>query len=135
MITKQNLIDKAIEARKNSYSPYSDFKVGCALLAENGNIYTGCNIENAAFSPTICAERVAFSKAVSEGNKNFSAIAIVGGKDKINNFCFPCGVCRQVMAEFCDSDFEISTFDGKDIKTVILKDLFGQSFGSDNLNK
>ncbi|MBQ1205667.1 MAG: cytidine deaminase [Clostridia bacterium] len=99
------LINKAKEAAKNAYSPYSDFKVGAALLCENGNIYTGCNIENSSYSPTVCAERVAIFKAVSDGVRGFTAIAIVGGKDKVGEeMCFPCGVCRQVMTEFCDPD-------------------------------
>lgn len=99
----KNLIHKAIEALPYAYTPYSHFKVAAALLAENGMIYTGCNIENAAYTPTNCAERTAFFKAVSEGNSRFQAIAVVGGKEgSIEQFCPPCGVCRQVMAEFCN---------------------------------
>lgn len=112
-----------------SYSPYSGFKVGAALLCGDGEIYTGCNIENAAYSPTNCAERTAFFKAVSEGKRDFKAIAIVGGKDgEISDFCYPCGVCRQVMAEFCDGDFEIITTDSKEIKSHTLKELLPESF-------
>ena len=101
---KQQLIREAIAARKRSYSPYSHFRVGAALLGKSGKIYTGCNIENAAYTPTNCAERTAFFKAISEGEKEFEMIAIVGGpaKSARTDYCPPCGVCRQVMAEFCD---------------------------------
>lgn len=106
MINRKLLIEKAFEAQKFCYTPYSKFNVGAALLCDNGDIYTGCNIENAAFTPTNCAERTAFFKAISEGQKNFTAIAVVGNKEGLNpgegNFCAPCAVCRQVMAEFCD---------------------------------
>lgn len=100
MFNRTELIRKAFEAKAFSYSPYSGFKVGAALLGKSGKIYMGCNIENAAYSPTNCAERTAFFKAVSEGEGEFDAIAIVGGDD----YCAPCGVCRQVMAEFCKVD-------------------------------
>lgn len=103
------LIKKAFEIRENSYSPYSHFKVGAALLSSSGKVYLGCNIENSSFTPTICAERVAFSKAISEGEKNFSKIAVVGSSDE-DDFSItpPCGVCRQFMSEFVDmEDFEI----------------------------
>ncbi len=102
------LIDKAFEVQKQSYAPYSGFNVGAALLCGNGKVYTGCNIENAAFTPTNCAERTAFFKAISEGDKDFTAIAIVGNKAGVKqgegDFCAPCAVCRQVMAEFCNLD-------------------------------
>ena len=99
----EELIETAIGMTKMSYTPYSNFKVGAALLAKNGQIFKGCNIENAAYSPTNCAERTAFFKAVSEGKKEFLAIAIVGGKgQEPDDFCAPCGVCRQVMTEFCN---------------------------------
>ena len=99
----EELIEKAIDMMKYSYTPYSHFKVGAALLAKNGSIYTGCNIENAGLSATNCAERTAFFKAVSEGVKDFEAIAIVGGREGIlTQATGPCGVCRQVMMEFCD---------------------------------
>lgn len=101
--TCRQLIREAIHSLKYSYSPYSGFKVGAALLTKDLEIYTGCNIENVSYSPTNCAERTAFFKAVSEGKKDFQAIAIVGGKDGIlTDYCPPCGVCRQVMIEFCD---------------------------------
>lgn len=100
----EQLIEKALQARKYSYSPYSGYQVGAALLTGDGSIYTGCNIENAAYSPTNCAERTAFFKAVSEGKRTFCAIAVVGGpKDgAIVQYAYPCGVCRQVMIEFCN---------------------------------
>ena len=102
-IMVEKLIDTAIEQLKFSYTPYSNFKVGAALLAKNGEIYTGCNIENASYTPTNCAERTAFFKAVSEGVRDFQAICIVGGKDgQLTEYTAPCGVCRQVMMEFCD---------------------------------
>ena len=101
---KEELIRLAYEGKERSYSPYSGFQVGAALLAENGTVYLGCNIENAAYSATNCAERTAFFQAVSEGVKEFRAIAIVGGPkgSKKGELCAPCGVCRQVMMEFCD---------------------------------
>ena len=99
----KKLIQAALEARIFSYSPYSGFAVGAALLCEDGSVYTGCNIENAAFTPTNCAERTAFFKAVSEGKRRFKAVAIVGGpaEKEPETLCSPCGVCRQVMMEFC----------------------------------
>ena len=101
--TIKNLISKAIDAKNYAYAPYSNYKVGAALLADNDEVYTGCNIENSAYSPTNCAERTAFFKAVSEGNRKFKAIAITGGENnKEGSFCSPCGVCMQVMTEFCD---------------------------------
>ncbi len=109
-MTNSQLVEFAFEARKKSYSPYSGFAVGAALLCSDGIVYTGCNIENSAFSPTVCAERTAFFKAVSEGKYEFVKIAVVGGHSDsgvIENFCSPCGVCRQVMKEFCKADFEI----------------------------
>lgn len=130
------LIDCAIEARKFSYSPYSNFQVGAALICKNGNIYTGCNIENAAYTPSNCAERTAFFKALSKGEKDFLAIAIVGAKkDEQLEFCSPCGVCRQVMMEFCNyNDFEIvlakSTTEYRVFK---LNQMLPYGFGPDNL--
>ena len=106
MIDEKSLIEKAFDAQKFCYTPYSNFNVGAALLCADGTIYQGCNIENAAFTPTNCAERTAFFKAVSEGHRDFTAIAIVGNKKGLKagegDYCAPCGVCRQVMAEFCD---------------------------------
>ena len=105
----QELISRALEARKNAYAPYSDFRVGAALLSDSGEIYTGCNIENSAYTPTNCAERTAFFKAVSEGVRGFRAICIAGGpgEREPEEPCPPCGVCRQVMLEFCGPDFEV----------------------------
>lgn len=113
MTSNEELIEKAIKMQDMSYAPYSHFHVGAALLSKNGQIFTGCNIENAAYGPSNCAERTAIFKAVSEGVKDFEAIAIVGGpedkdgKATIEDFCPPCGVCRQVMSEFCKKDFKI----------------------------
>ncbi len=102
---EKKLIETALEYRKRAYTPYSHYKVGAALLAKNGTIYGGCNVENAAYTPTNCAERTAFFKAVSEGVTEFEAIAIFGGYDGGQlKVCAPCGVCRQVMIEFCDPD-------------------------------
>ena len=98
----------AVEARKKAYAPYSDFKVGAALLTADGKIYSGCNIENSAFSPTVCAERVALFKAISEGERDFVAIAVAGGKERIAP-TMPCGVCRQALAEFCNGDLKVIT--------------------------
>ena len=136
MMSDRELIDLAIEARNNAYTPYSDFKVGAALLSKEGKVYKGCNIENAAYTPTNCAERTAFFKAVSEGATDFEAIAIVGGYDMDGlKFCPPCGVCRQVMMEFCESDkFRILLLDEDDeIKSYLLKDVLPFGFGPKNL--
>ncbi len=103
-MTEKELIRGAMEGRKNAVVPYSGFAVGAALLTKSGAIYIGCNIENGAFSPTLCAERVAFGSAIAAGERDFEAIAIIGGEEE---YCYPCGVCRQVMAEFCDDDFRV----------------------------
>ena len=134
-MTDKELLTMAIDALEKSYSPYSGCKVGAALLCENGKVFTGTNIENAAFSPTICAERVAVFKAISEGEKNFSKIAVAGGKDGIINGIFaPCGVCRQVLREFCSDDFQIILGESeKDFKVVTLKELLPLSFSPDNV--
>jgi len=110
----EELIEQAKLAMEKAYAPYSGYKVGAALLCKDGTVYTGCNIENASFSPTVCAERTAIFKAVSDGQRDFTAIAICGGKDGvITDYFPPCGVCRQVMGEFCKADFLIYTA-GKD---------------------
>ena len=137
-MTNDKMIETAHLARKNAYAPYSGFCVGAALLTKSGKIYTGCNIENAAYSPTNCAERTAFFKAVSEGEKEFVAIAIVGGnKDAKENelkLCAPCGVCRQVMMEFCNPDeFDIILEDNGVISVYELKELLPEGFGPFNL--
>ena len=126
------LIGTAIEQLKFSYAPYSNFKVGAALLAKNGEIYTGCNIENAAYTPTNCAERTAFFKAVSEGIKEFDVICIVGGKDgKLADYTSPCGVCRQVMMEFCEPEqFKIIlAISREEYQIYTLKELLPEGFG------
>lgn len=131
------LISKAYEAQKYSYSPYSNFQVGAALLGRSGHVYTGCNIENAAFSPTNCAERTAFFKAVSEGEREFDKIVIVGNKkgalQEEREFCAPCGVCRQVMAEFCNPDefLVVLAKNESDYKTYRLRELFPVGFSKD----
>ena len=106
---KKELVKEALAAREFAYTPYSKFNVGAALLCKNGRVFRGCNIESASYTPTNCAERTAFFKAVSEGEREFSAIAIVGGPAgaPLADFCYPCGVCRQVMAEFCGRDFKV----------------------------
>ena len=132
----RRLIDRAIEGMSYAYTPYSGFRVGAALLTESGEIYTGCNIENAAYTPTNCAERTAFFKAVSEGERHFTAICIGGGKyGKLADYTSPCGVCRQVMMEFCDpKTFKIILAVSKDKYDVFtLKDLLPLGFGPDNL--
>ena len=133
----KELIRQALEAREMAYAPYSGFKVGAALLTKEGKVYKGCNIENAGYTPTNCAERTAFFKAVSEGEREFSAIAIVGGKgDLPTDYAYPCGVCRQVMMEFCDEAFEIIVArDKSDYKVFTLAELFPGSFSADDLKK
>ena len=104
----KRLMEKANEMRKMSYVPYSHFRVGAVVVSKDDKEYTCCNFENASFPATICAERTAFAKAISEGEREFKCIAIVGGREgEISPLCAPCGVCRQVMSEFCDSDFEV----------------------------
>ncbi len=132
------LIEMAKKSTEKSYAPYSGFCVGAALLCSDGKMFTGCNIENASFSPTVCAERVAFFKAISEGYReknDFVTIAIVCKKDGIfTDFFPPCGVCRQVMLEFCDYDtFEILLISEKETKTVRLSELVPFAFSSHNL--
>lgn len=126
----EELIKIAIESMSRAYAPYSGYKVGAALLCADGTVFGGCNIENGAFSPSICAERTAFAKAVSEGYRDFTAIAVCGGKDGVISGIFPpCGVCRQVMREFCRDDFLIYMI-GADgyYETRTLKDLLPDSF-------
>lgn len=132
----EKLIDTAIEQLKFSYTPYSNFKVGAALLAKNGEIFTGCNIENASYTPTNCAERTAFFKAVSEGVRDFQAICIVGGKDgNLTEYTAPCGVCRQVMMEFCNpKTFQIIlAVDKERYEIYTLEELMPLGFGPLNL--
>lgn len=128
----ERLIEEAMKARKMAYAPYSEFRVGAALLDGDGTIYSGCNIENASYGACNCAERTAIFKAVSEGAGDFRAIAIVGGKDKaVTEFCPPCGICRQVMSEFCDADtFKVILFDGTETRSYLLGDLLPHAFDS-----
>ena len=133
-MTKEQLSAEAKEAMQKAYSPYSGYKVGAALLCKDGSVYTGCNVENASFSATNCAERTAFFKAVSEGEKEFVAIAVCGGKDgKIDGVFPPCGVCRQVMREFCDDEFEVHLLKEEGIETYTLKELLPVSFRPENI--
>ena len=136
----EDLIHQAFEAQAKAYVPYSQFAVGAALLARGGRIYQGCNIENASYTPTNCAERTAFFKAVSEGITEFDAIAIVGNKKFVpkgeGDYCPPCGVCRQVMREFCPGDFEIVLARSQeDYEVHTLEELLPLSFGPENLKK
>lgn len=130
----QKLTLTAIAAKDAAYVPYSHFRVGAALLTKDGNIYSGCNIENAAYTPTNCAERTAFFKAVSEGAREFEAIAITGDAE---DYLYPCGVCRQVMAEFCNPDtFQILLVKNEnEIKTFLLKELLPGGFTVEDLKK
>lgn len=129
------LVDRALAAREKSYCPYSGFAVGAALLAADGTIYTGANIESASFTPTVCAERVAMFTAVHKGERNFTALAVVGGKSgaEVSAYCAPCGVCRQVLSEFCAPDFPVILFDGKSSKVIPLSTLLPAGFGKADL--
>ena len=134
----QEMIRRAIRQMEFSYAPYSGFKVGAVLLTEAGNFYTGCNIENAAYTPTNCGERTAFFKAVSEGERKFRGICIVGGKEgNLTDYTAPCGVCRQVMMEFCDPEtFQIILAVSEEKYQVFtLKELMPLGFGPDNLKE
>ena len=133
-MTPEKLIALAIKAMDNAYAPYSGFTVGAALLCSDGTVYTGCNIENAAYSPTNCAERTAIFKAVSEGRRDFTAIAVCGGKNgQITKLCPPCGVCRQVLQEFCKEDFPIYLAAKDGFQSLTLGQLLPYSFGDDAL--
>lgn len=135
-LENKQLIEEAIKARELAYAPYSQFKVGAALLAKNGKVYTGCNVENAAYSPTNCAERTAFFKAVSEGVTEFEKIAVVSGKGEIKGYASPCGVCRQVMMEFCKpEEFKVIMANTpEDYKEMVLEELLPLGFGPENLS-
>ena len=130
----KELMKIAMKAREKAYAPYSGYRVGAALLCEDGTVYTGCNIENAAYTPTNCAERTAFFKAVSEGQRHFVKIAVAGGRETAAP-CMPCGVCRQVMAEFCRPEsFKIVYLDDSgEIGEMLLKELLPKSFGPESL--
>lgn len=132
-MTPQQLISLAEEAMTHAYAPYSGYQVGAALLCADGTVYQGCNIENASYTPTICAERTAFFKAVYDGHRDFRAIAVCGGKNGvISGFFPPCGVCRQVMAEFCKGDFIIYMIGSEGTwQETTLAELLPYSFRSD----
>ena len=132
----EQLVRLAKEARNRAYVPYSGFSVGAALLCSDGTIYQGCNIENAAFGPTICAERVAFFKAIYDGKREFAAIAVAGGKagEEVSGLFPPCGVCRQVMREFCDLDFKLYMARENDqFETRTLDEMLPSSFSPADL--
>lgn len=134
----ERLIETALAMRKKAYTPYSHFQVGAALLTKDGDIYTGCNIENAAYTPSNCAERTAIFKAVSEGKYEFSKIAIAGGPagSKELDYCPPCGVCRQVMREFCGNDFQVILVKSlQEYGVLTLGELFPKSFGPEDLEE
>lgn len=134
MIDFKRLMETAQSARAASYSPYSRFRVGAALLTKSGKVYTGCNIENASYTPTNCAERTAIFKAVSEGERDFAAMAIIGGREgETSPFCAPCGVCRQVIAEFCDNDFKIILGNEENFKVYTLGEILPFSFTKSDL--
>ena len=137
-MTSLQLVNLAIEAREHAYVPYSNFAVGAALLTKEGKVYQGCNIENSSYGATNCAERTAFFTAVYQGERNFEAIAIVGGKagEPVHELCAPCGICRQVMREFCKDDFKIflSKGDGTVLETTLTQ-LLPLSFSKEDLER
>ena len=133
MLTDKELFLEAVKARKNAYCPYSGYAVGAALLTADGQIFHGCNIENSAYGPTVCAERCAIFAAVSQGIRNFTAIAIAGGTvsgdSSSLSIAYPCGVCRQVLAEFCPMDFPVIVARSpEDYEVYTLGDLLPQAF-------
>ena len=134
-MTPEKLTQLAMEAMEHAYVPYSGYKVGAALLCADGTVYQGCNIENASYSPTNCAERTAFFKAISEGEREFEKIAVVGGKNcNVTELFMPCGVCRQVMAEFCAKDFEIIVAKSTDeFYSFTLEQLLPHGFSPKNI--
>lgn len=135
---KKELVKEALAAREFAYTPYSKFNVGAALFCKNGRVFRGCNIESASYTPTNCAERTAFFKAVSEGEREFSAIAIVGGPAGAppTDFCYPCGVCRQVMAEFCGRDFKVYIAKSEsEIREYSLDEIIPFAFTQEDLRK
>ena len=135
-MNNKDLVKAAFEAMGKAYSPYSHCKVGAALLTRDGKVYTGCNVENASYGATNCAERTAFFKAISEGERDFSKIAIVGGVEGVvTNMFMPCGVCRQVMDEFCNRDFEVLVAkDRENFEVFTLSQLLPLSFDEKNLS-
>lgn len=135
-MNNRELVERALQAREKSYAPYSGFAVGAALLTTDGKVYTGANIESASYTPTICAERVATFTAVHAGERDFAAIAIVGGKvgEPVSAYCPPCGVCRQVLAEFCGSEFPVVLYDGETVTEYTLGQLLPAVFDKTNLD-
>lgn len=133
-MSDKELLALAAKARESSYCPYSGISVGAALLCKDGRVFSGANIENASFTPTVCAERVALFSAVHEGEREFDAIAIVGGKvgNSPTKLFAPCGVCRQALSEFAGGDFRVIMTDGESIKVMKLDDLLPLGFGSDS---
>lgn len=130
-MTPNALVELAKEAMNHAYVPYSGYRVGAALLCADGTVYQGCNIENASYSPTVCAERTAFFKAIYDGHRDFAAIAVCGGKDGVITGLFPpCGVCRQVMREFCRDDFTVYLVNSEDYQTYTLSQLLPVSFSA-----
>ena len=127
---KKTLTDMAVSVSENSYSPYSNFCVGAALLCKDGTIYTGTNVENSSYGGANCAERTAIFTAITNGHRDFEAISIIGHKrgEKVEAFCAPCGICRQIMSEFADNDFIILLYDGEEIKEYKMGDLLPLSF-------
>ena len=133
-MTDLELMRLAEDARAYSYTPYSNFAVGAALLTKSGKVYTGCNIESASYTPTNCAERTAVFKAVSEGEREFATIAVIGGPaGEKGRFCAPCGVCRQVLREFCEPDFRILLGTTDEVQVYTLEELLPTSFGPSDL--
>ncbi len=134
-MSTDDLVNLAVVAMDNAYAPYSGFWVGAALLCDDGTVYTGCNVENASYGATCCAERVAFFQAVGEGHRDFTAIAICGGQGgDITNLCPPCGICRQVMAEFCGPEFLIHLTDGAQVHSYTLGELLPGAFTDAAMN-
>lgn len=136
-MTDEELVSLAVAAREKAHAPYSRFRVGAALLCASGAVCTGANIENAAYSPSVCAERVAFFSAVHAGERDFTAIAVAGGPADggVSAFTAPCGVCRQVMREFCGPGFRILLTDGKEIRETTLGALLPESFSPEDLSR
>lgn len=135
-MTDCELIKAASETMKKAYAPYSGFNVGAALITDNGALFTGCNIENASFGGTVCAERCAIFDAVKNGHRIIKKIAVCGGKNgQISDFCPPCGICRQVLSEFADADTEIILYDGQKYKTYKIDEMLPERFVKDNLDK
>lgn len=128
---ESELIKLAEKALQNSYSPYSNFKVGAALLCSDGSVYLGCNVENSSFGASNCAERTAIFSAVADGKRDFKMLAVVGYSDGVcNSFTPPCGICRQVMSEFCGTDFKVIMTNGKEIKSLTIQELLPFPFDS-----